>query len=201
MALLNTGRAEALAGSMNYVSQAREQLTDSLVSSAMRGSYSPQRSHHHMGFAQGISASSSDVTVLSEGEQPVHSSTESDIGGDYTIQHGDLSAVPHLIHGKGSFGDVLGVCVSDSFYTGLNSIGDVSHNPEDLRFQYPVATTHTHSTKKKVVYREQVCMCVASVVWVCVWTSLCVMWCVQCVEDIESILYFFCRIVSFQSPT
>ena len=47
--------------------------------------------------------------------------------------------------------------------TGFNAIsaGDVTHNPEDLRFQYPVVTAHhTLPPVKKIVYREQVRVCV-----------------------------------------
>ncbi|KAL5517363.1 hypothetical protein EMCRGX_G002900 [Ephydatia muelleri] len=108
MALLNSGRAEALGEGVNYGSQSREQLSDALLGSALRGTYLTQQRHHHhhhLAFPQsttaaGISASSSDVTVLSEGG---HSGAESELGGgDYSMHHGDLTAVlqqPHLIQG------------------------------------------------------------------------------------------------------
>ena len=102
-------RTEALSEAMNYGSQNGEQLPDSLISSpSLRGAYITQQRHHHhhMGFAQTaavISASSSDVTVLSEGEQPAQHPS-SDIGADYGMHHGDLGAVlqqqPHLMQGK-----------------------------------------------------------------------------------------------------
>lgn len=130
---------------MNYGSQSREQLTDALIGSSLRGTYISQQRHQSLGFAQSpaqMRASSSDITILSEGEQQGHSGAETDIGGDYGIHHGGLSAVlqqPHLIQGLNSI-----------------SVGDVSHNPEDLRFHYPVETTHAQTNNaKKVVYREQ----------------------------------------------
>ena len=116
MALLNSGRAEALGEGVNYGSQSREQLSDALLGSALRGTYLTQQRHHHhhhLAFPQsttaaGVSASSSDVTVLSEGG---HSGAESELGGgDYSMHHGDLTAVlqqPHLIQGKGGGGGYL----------------------------------------------------------------------------------------------
>eukprot|EP00731_Ephydatia_muelleri_P002657 Em0001g2657a len=153
MALLNSGRAEALGEGVNYGSQSREQLSDALLGSALRGTYLTQQRHHHhhhLAFPQsttaaGVSASSSDVTVLSEGG---HSGAESELGGgDYSMHHGDLTAVlqqPHLIQGLSAI-----------------PVSDVSHDPEDLRFHYPVetttttTTTHNQPAAKKVVYREQ----------------------------------------------
>ena len=187
MALLNSGRTEALGEGVNYGSQSREQLSDALLGSALRGTYLTQQRHHHhhhLAFAQsttaaGVSASSSDVTVLSEGG---HSGAESEMGGgDYSMHHGDLTAVlqqPHLIQGKGGGGGggtlngVVRVWKGFLFYVcsflppGLSAIpvSDVSHDPEDLRFHYPVetttttTTTHNQPAAKKVVYREQVCV-------------------------------------------
>lgn len=107
MALLNSGRGEALGENVNYGSQSREQLSDALLGSSLRGGtyLSQQRLqhlHNHMDFAHSTSsAASSDVTVLSEGG---HTGAESEMGGDYSMHHGDLSAVlqqPHLMQGKG----------------------------------------------------------------------------------------------------
>ena len=45
---------------------------------------------------------------------------------------------------------------------GLNTaipVSDVSNDPEDLRFHYPVVEmTHSQPAAKKIVYREQVCV-------------------------------------------